>query len=116
MNILVTGSGGYLGSLIAPYLSRHGHNVIGLDTNYYGERALFRDAANIPKTIVKDLRHVAEADLANVDAVVHTAELSNDPAGQLAPNITYDINHKGSIRLAELAKKAGVKRFVYMSS
>ncbi len=116
MNILVTGSGGYLGSLIAPHLARHGHQIVGFDTGYYHERELFHDGADTPKTIVKDLRQVTEADLAGLDAVVHTAELSNDPAGQLAPNITYDINHKGSLRLAEAAKKAGVKRFVYMSS
>ena len=67
-------------------------------------------------TLAKDLRHVEAEDLKGVDAVVHMAELSNDPAGQLAPTITYEINHKGSVHLAELALKAGVKRFVYMSS
>ena len=65
---------------------------------------------------MKDLRHVEATDLHGVDAIVHMAELSNDPAGQLAPQITYEINHKGSVRLAELAKRAGVKQFVYMSS
>jgi nucleoside-diphosphate-sugar epimerase len=65
-------------------------------------------------TLAKDLRHVGVEDLKDVDAIVHMAELSNDPAGQLAPNITYEINHKGSVHLAELALKAGVKRFVYM--
>ena len=67
-------------------------------------------------TLAKDLRQVEAGDLHGMDAVVHMAELSNDPIGQLAPNITYDINHKASVRLAELARKAGVKRFVYMSS
>jgi nucleoside-diphosphate-sugar epimerase len=67
-------------------------------------------------TLVKDLRHIEVSDFKGVDAIVHMAELSNDPAGQLAPKITYEINHLGSVRLAELAKKAGVTRFVYMSS
>ena len=67
-------------------------------------------------TLVKDLRHVEAKDLKGVDAIVHMAELSNDPAGQLAPQITYEINHKGSVRLAELAREVGVRRFVYMSS
>ena len=77
---------------------------------------LYRDGANTPLTLAKDLRRVEVADLKGVDAVVHMAELSNDPAGQLAPKITYEINHHGSVRLAELAKRAGVTRFVYMSS
>jgi nucleoside-diphosphate-sugar epimerase len=114
--ILVTGTEGYLGSLLAPELMRHGYEVIGLDTGFYKERAFYRDGGTTPLTLAKDLRHVGVDDLKNVDAVVHMAELSNDPAGQLAPTITYEINHKGSVHLAELARKAGVKRFVYMSS
>jgi nucleoside-diphosphate-sugar epimerase len=116
MNLLVTGTEGYLGSLLAPELLKRGHNVVGLDTAFFQDRALYRANGMRPKTLLKDLRDVEEQDFAGMDAVVHMAELSNDPAGQLAPNITYDINHKGSIRIAELAKKAGVKRFVYMSS
>jgi nucleoside-diphosphate-sugar epimerase len=107
--ILVTGTEGYLGSLLAPELIRHGYEVIGLDTGFYKDRTM-------PLTLAKDLRHITMEDLKGVDAIVHMAELSNDPTGQLAPNITYEINHKGSVRLAELALKAGVKRFVYMSS
>ena len=116
MKILVTGSHGYLGSLLVPQLARRGHEVVGFDTKYYAERCLFHDGADVPRTIVQDLRRVTESDLAGMEAVVHMAELSNDPASQLAPNITYDINHKGSLRLAEAARKAGVRRFVYMSS
>ena len=116
MRIFVTGTEGYLGSLLAPELLRRGDEVIGLDTGYYKERMLYRDGRTTPQTLAKDLRDVDAADLKGVDAVVHMAELSNDPAGQLAPNITYEINHKGSVRLAELARKAGVQRFVYMSS
>jgi nucleoside-diphosphate-sugar epimerase len=116
MRILLTGNDGYLGSLLAPELLRKGHEVIGLDTGFYKERNLYNLPSNTPLTLVKDLRNVAEEDLKGMEAVVHMAELSNDPAGQLAPNITYDINHKGSVHLAEVAGRAGVKRFVYMSS
>jgi nucleoside-diphosphate-sugar epimerase len=116
MRILVTGTEGYLGSLLAPELARRGYEVIGLDTGFYKERMLYRDGAITPLTLARDLRQIEPADLNGVYAVVHMAELSNDPAGQLAPHITYEINHKGSVRLAELAWKAGVQRFVYMSS
>ena len=116
MRIFVTGTEGYLGSLLAPELIRRGHEVIGLDVGFYKERILYRDGAITPLTLTKDLRQIEMADLKGMDAVVHMAELSNDPAGQLAPNITYEINHQGSVRLAELSKQAGVKRFVYMSS
>jgi nucleoside-diphosphate-sugar epimerase len=116
MRICVTGSDGYLGSLLAPELMRRGHDVTGLDTGYYKERALYRGGGSSPRTIVKDLRDVEASDLEGFEAVVHMAELSNDPAGQLAPHITYEINHKGSVNLAELARKAGIQRFVYMSS
>jgi nucleoside-diphosphate-sugar epimerase len=114
--ILVTGTEGYLGSLLAPELVRRGYEVIGLDTGFYKERMLYRDDSMTPFTLAKDLRRVEAENLKGIDAIVHMAELSNDPAGQLAPNITYEINHKGSVFLAELARKAGVKRFVYMSS
>jgi nucleoside-diphosphate-sugar epimerase len=113
---LLTGSDGYLGSLLAPLLIKAGYDVVGLDSGYYRERALYRDKDVLPLTLTKDLRHVQKGDLAGFEAIVHMAELSNDPAGQLAPHITYEINHKGSVRLAELARKAGVQRFVYMSS
>ena len=116
MRICVTGSNGYLGSMLTPELMRRGHEVVGLDTGFYTDRALYRDSASIPMTVVRDLRLVEQKDLEGLDAVVHMAELSNDPVGQLAPNITYDINHKASVRLAELSKRAGVERFVYMSS
>jgi nucleoside-diphosphate-sugar epimerase len=114
--VLVTGTEGYLGSLLAPELIRQGYEVIGLDTGFYKERALYQNGGTTPPTLTKDLRHVEVKDLKEIDAVVHMAELSNDPTGQLAPAITYEINHKGSVHLAKLARKAGVKRFVYMSS
>jgi len=89
--------------LLAPELIRQGYEVIGLDTGFYKERAFYPDAGTTPLTLAKDLRHVGVEDLKDVEAVIHMAELSNDPAGQVAPNITCEINHKGSVRLAELA-------------
>ncbi|MFK7604266.1 NAD-dependent epimerase/dehydratase family protein [Deinococcus sp. SM5_A1] len=116
MKIFVTGTEGYLGSLLAPQLMAAGHEVIGLDTGYYKAGWLYRGTTESARTLNKDLRQITADDLRGVDAVVHMAELSNDPLGQLLPNITYDINHHGSVRLAELAKAAGVQKFVYMSS
>ena len=116
MRVCVTGCDGYLGSLLAPELFRRGHDVLGVDTGFYREGTLYRSGPMAPMTLVKDLRQVEVGDFRGVDAVVHMAELSNDPVGQLAPNITYEINHAGSVRLAELARQAGAQRFVYMSS
>jgi nucleoside-diphosphate-sugar epimerase len=116
MKVLVTGTEGYLGCLLAPMLIERGHDVVGVDTGYYKNGWLYNGLPATPLTLVKDIRRISREDLAGVEAVVHMAELSNDPTGQLAPNITYDINHKGSVRLAELARTAGVRRFVYMSS
>ena len=116
MKIVLTGCDGYLGSLLGPELLRKGHEVTGIDTGFYREGTLYRAGGILPLTITKDLRQIGVEDLQGADAMVHMAELSNDPLGQLAPNITYDINHKASVRLAELARQVGVKRFVYMSS
>ena len=116
MKILVTGTEGYLGSLLPPLLIERGHEVIGVDTGFYKVGWLYNGTQVTAKTLTKDIRHITVEDLQGVDAIVHMAELSNDPTGQLAPHITYEINHKGSVRLAELAKQAGVRRFVYMSS
>lgn len=116
MKVLVTGTEGYLGSLLPPLLAERGHEVIGVDTGYYKVGWLYNGTEITAKTLNKDIRHISHEDLQGVEAIVHMAELSNDPTGQLAPNITYDINHKGSVRLAKLAKECGVRRFVYMSS
>ncbi|MBD2246687.1 SDR family oxidoreductase [Nostoc sp. FACHB-888] len=116
MKILVTGTEGYLGSLLPPLLIERGHEVIGLDTGFYKVGWLYNANGVTPKTLNKDIRNITPDDLEGVEAIVHMAELSNDPAGQLAPNITYEINHVGSVRLASLAKAMGVRRFVYMSS
>jgi len=116
MKVLVTGTEGYLGCLLAPLLMDRGFDVVGVDTGFYKVGWLYNGTNKTAKTLNKDIRHITAEDLEGVEAVVHMAELSNDPTGQLSPNITYDINHKGSVRLAELSKQAGVRRFVYMSS
>lgn len=116
MKVLVTGTEGYLGSLLPPLLMEKGHEVLGVDTGYYKVGWLYNGTTVTAKTLNKDIRHITIEDLAGVDAIVHMAELSNDPTGQLSPTITYDINHKGSVRLANIAKAAGIRRFVYMSS
>ena len=116
MKILVTGTEGYLGSLLAPILMKQGHDVIAVDTGFYKTGWLYNGSPLTPRTVNKDIRRITPDDLANVEAIVHMAELSNDPTGELAPKITYEINHKGSVRLARLAKDARVSRFVYMSS
>lgn len=116
MKVLVTGTEGYLGSLVGPYLMDAGFDVTGLDSGFYRNGLLFHANASAPRTLYKDIRRVELKDMEGYDAIVHMAELSNDPLGQLAPHITYDINHKGSIHLAQMAKQAGVRRFVYMSS
>ncbi|NJO78029.1 MAG: SDR family oxidoreductase [Cyanobacteria bacterium RM1_2_2] len=116
MKVLVTGTEGYLGCLFAPLLLERGHEVTAVDTGFYKTGWLYNGTNLTAKTLNKDIRHITAEDLQGIDAIVHMAELSNDPTGQLSPTITYDINHKGSVRLAELAKQAGVRRFVYMSS
>ncbi|WP_029113857.1 NAD(P)-dependent oxidoreductase [Mycobacterium sp. URHB0044] len=116
MRVLVTGTGGYLGCLLAPRLIADGHEVVGLDTGYYKSSWLHHHSGTAPQELVRDIRHVTVDDLRGFDAVVHMAELSNDPIGDLIGDVTYDINHLGSVHLARCAKAAGVRRFVYMSS
>jgi nucleoside-diphosphate-sugar epimerase len=119
MKLLVTGVEGYIGCLLAPLLQARGHDVTGLDTGYYRDGWLFSDSALVPgfpRTLNRDIRQIQAEDLQGADAVVHLAELSNDPLGENNPELTYRINHQASLRLAQLARDAGVKRFVYTSS
>jgi nucleoside-diphosphate-sugar epimerase len=116
MKVLVTGTEGYLGCLLAPTLMGRGHEVIGVDTGYYRQGWLYNGVVETAKTLAKDIRNITVEDLQGVDAIVHMAELSNDPLGELLSEVTYTVNHRGSVRLAELAIEAGVERFVYMSS
>ena len=119
MKLLVTGVEGYIGCLLAPMLQARGHDVVGLDTGYYRDGWLFSDRAMVPgfpRFINRDIREIGPDDVRGVDAVVHLAELSNDPLGENNPELTFQINHQASVRLAELARAAGAKRFVYTSS
>jgi nucleoside-diphosphate-sugar epimerase len=113
--ILVTGHNGYLGSVMVPLLQRAGHDVVGLDTGYFRSCTLGTDTTTVPE-IVKDLRAVEPSDLESFDAVIHLAALSNDPIGNLNEDWTRQVNAEGSIRLAEMAKAAGVRRFLFSSS
>ncbi len=115
MKVLVTGHQGYLGTVMVPVLADAGHDVVGLDSGYFRE-AILGPAPADPPGLAVDLRDVTVEQLAGFDAVVHLAALSNDPLGALAPDITYDINHHASVRLARLAKEAGVARFLYAST
>jgi nucleoside-diphosphate-sugar epimerase len=111
----LTGSRGYIGTVMAPMLVADGHDVIGLDTDFYEQCTFGEWKQDIP-TVRKDLRDITSSDLKGFDAVVHLAALSNDPLGNLNPDLTYEINHSASVRLAELAKSAGVDRFLFSSS
>jgi len=119
MKILITGTEGYIGARMAPILASRGYDVTGLDTGFYRDGCLYidpRGMPTVPTTVFKDLRDVGPKDFEGFDAVVHLAELSNDPLGENRPDITFKINHEGSVRIAKAAKQAGVRRFVYASS
>jgi len=115
MKVLLTGHKGYIGAVAGPILRAAGHEVVGLDTDLFAGCDFGDELPGIPE-IRKDLRDLTKADLAGFDAVVHLAALSNDPLGNLNPQLTYDINHLASAQLARLAKEAGVTRFVFSSS
>jgi nucleoside-diphosphate-sugar epimerase len=115
MRILITGHNGYIGSVMVPLFLSAGHEVVGLD-NYLFEGCTFGEELPGCPSLRLDIRDVQAAQLANFDAVIHLAALSNDPLGNLNPDSTYDINHRASVRLARLAKQAGVPRFIYASS
>ena len=115
MRVLVTGHQGYLGTVMVPILQAAGHDITGLDSGFFADCVL-GPAPNDPPGMRVDLRDVTPEQLEGFDAVIHLAALSNDPLGALAPQITYDINHHASVRLARLAKEAGVRRFLYAST
>ncbi|MBD2102624.1 NAD(P)-dependent oxidoreductase [Leptolyngbya sp. FACHB-261] len=115
MRLLVTGHQGYIGTAMVPMLLAAGYEVVGLDSNLFELCTFGNSAPEIPQ-ITKDLRDVEVEDLEGFDAVLHLAGLSNDPLGNLDAKLTYEINHLASVRLAELAKAAGVPRFLFSSS
>lgn len=116
MRVLFSGADGYVGALLGPYLMKRGVDAVGLDTGFYREGWLYPMTGPRPQVVTKDIRELTAEDLTGFDAIAHLAELSNDPLGQQNPELTYEINHKGSVNFANMARKAGVKRFVYMSS
>ncbi len=111
----MTGHNGYIGSVMAPHLMSAGFEVMGLDTGYFSECSLIPDLRQVPAT-KKDLRNLTAGDLTGFDAVVHLAALSNDPIGNLNDSWTEEINYLASVKLAELAKAAGVRRYLFSSS
>jgi nucleoside-diphosphate-sugar epimerase len=115
MRVLLTGNRGYIGTIMAPMLNNEGHDVTGLDTDFY-DGCTFGDPPAAIRTINKDIRDVTRDELKGFDAIIHLAALSNDPLGNLNPALTFDINHHATVRLAELAKEAGVPRFLFSSS
>lgn len=115
MKVLVTGHKGYIGAVACPLLRSAGHEVVGLDVDLFSGCDFGKPADTIPE-IRCDLRDITREDLAGFDAVLHFAALSNDPLGDLNPDVTFEINYSASVRLAEKAKEAGVRRFVFSSS
>jgi len=117
MKVLVTGHQGYIGAVMVPLLLRAGHAVHGYDSRLYRRCAYAPGGAmtDVPSTL-KDVRDISARDLEGFDAVIHLAALSNDPLSNLDPDVTYDINHKGSVRVARAAREAGVSRFLFASS
>ena len=120
MHVLVTGHKGYIGAIMVTMLQAEGYTVTGLDSDLFdgcvfGDQSIDGGIPNIPY-LKKDIRDVEPSDLRGNDAVIHLAALSNDPLGNINPDMTYEINHEASVRLAKLAKKAGVQRYVLSSS
>jgi nucleoside-diphosphate-sugar epimerase len=115
MRILVTGHLGYIGAVMVPMLLERGYEVVGLDSDLYVGSTFGSFESSVP-AIQKDIRDVEASDLDGIDAICHLAGLSNDPLGNLNPDLTYAINHQASVRLAMLAKDAGIQRFIFSSS
>lgn len=115
MRLLLTGHLGYLGAVMAPMLVSRGHEVVGLDSGLF-EACAFQEPSARLEAITKDIRDVQATDLRGFEAVVHLAGLSNDPLGNLLPELTLEINHRATVRLAGLAKEGGVSRFLFSST
>jgi nucleoside-diphosphate-sugar epimerase len=115
MRVLVTGHNGYIGTALVPMLQAAGHDVVGLDNYLYEDCTFGADVTDVP-ALRKDVRDVTAAELEGFEAVLHLAAISNDPVGDLAPDTTFDINHRAASRLAQRAKEAGVSRFIFSSS
>ena len=115
MNILVTGNLGYIGPVLTTKLEKLGHHVVGFDIGYFSD--CITSIYNAPKhQIIKDLRNIQDKDVEDIDIVIHLASLSNDPLGEFMPELTNEINYLSTIKLAEIAKKKGVKKFLFAST
>ena len=115
MRVLLTGHRGYIGTIMGPMLRQRGHQVTGLDTGLY-EKCSFDGQPEALPWIRTDIRDLSVEELVGYDAILHLAALSNDPLGDLNPELTYAINYQASVVLARLAKRAGVRKFIFSSS
>lgn len=115
MKVLVTGHDGYIGAVLVPVFQAAGHEVVGVDSFLYERCHLGAEPAPV-EALRRDIRQLTADDLEGFDAVVHLAGISNDPLGNLNPDNTYDINHRGAVHVARVAKEAGVERFLFSSS
>lgn len=115
MRVLLTGHKGYIGTVMLPMLQAAGHEVVGLDSDLYRNSTYGSLVQKVPE-LIKDVRDVEKADLQGIEAIVHLAGLSNDVLGDLNPELTYEINHQASVRLAAMARELGIQRYVFASS
>jgi nucleoside-diphosphate-sugar epimerase len=120
MRLLVTGNRGYIGTVMVPMLQKDGYDVVGLDNDLFdgcvfGDESICGNNRKIPY-FKKDVRDVELSDLQEIDAILHLCALSNDPLGYFNPEVTYEINYNAAVKLAKLAKKVGIKRYIYTSS
>jgi nucleoside-diphosphate-sugar epimerase len=115
MRVLVAGDRGYLGAVIVPFLLQAGHDVVGLDAGWY-DGCDFGQPPSSYEQRTGDIRDVHPDELTGLDAVVNLAAISNDPVGDVNPEITYAVNADGAIHLGQMAKAAGVPRYVFSSS
>ena len=115
MKVLLTGHKGYIGTVLVPMLLAKGHEVMGIDSDLYQQSTFGEGIPEIPE-LKKDIRDVEASDLVGFDAMLHLAGLSNDPLGNLNPQLTYEINHLASVRLAKLSKEVGISRYIFSSS
>lgn len=115
MRVLVTGHLGYIGTVLTPMLAVAGHDVVGLDSDLF-ERCTFKKPLPKITSIKKDIRDVQPTDLEGFEAIIHLAALSNDPLGDLNPQLTFEINYRASVELARMAKDVGITRYIFSSS
>jgi nucleoside-diphosphate-sugar epimerase len=114
--ILITGNMGYIGTVMTRFFTENSFDVTGLDTDFFRGCDLYDPGPSPARQIIKDIKDVTRDDLRGATSVIHLAALSNDPLGNMNPDMTYDINHRASVKLARISKEAGAERFIYSSS